>query len=273
MEEMTEVVNHNAENAAKAKQLASETNEIAKNGLVVVSSTIGAMASIENANKKIADIIGVIENISFQTNLLALNAAVEAARAGEQGRGFAVVATEVRELAGRSATAAKEIKGLISDSAQKVSDGSDLVDESGTALSEIASSVGKVATLIAEIADASKEQSDGINQVNRAILQMDELTQSNASLVEEAAAASEALGAQAEELASLVAYFKLDEGNGDAGNTPVTRNAKGNVHALKRVSSSAGVASRPSSTLAAGAAAGAALHLHHHEEDEEWKEF
>ncbi len=209
MEQMTETVNHNAENATQAKNLASETNEIAKKSLVVVSSTIGAMATIEKSNKKIADIITVIQNIAFQTNLLALNAAVEAARAGEQGRGFAVVASEVRDLAGRSANAAKEIKELIDDSVSKVADGSDLIDETGEALSEIAAAVENVSSMIAEIAAASKEQSLGISQVNKAILQMDEMTQSNASLVEEAAAASEALGAQAEELASLVSYFKL----------------------------------------------------------------
>jgi methyl-accepting chemotaxis protein len=209
MEQMTEAVNHNAENAARAKELAVSTNETARKSLVVVSSTIGAMATIEKSNKKIADIISVIQNIAFQTNLLALNAAVEAARAGEQGRGFAVVASEVRDLAGRSAKAAKEIKELIDDSVSNVEAGSNLIDETGEALSEIATAVENVTAMIAEIAAASREQSVGITQVNKAILQMDEMTQSNASLVEEAAAASEALGAQAEELASLVSFFKL----------------------------------------------------------------
>jgi len=211
MEEMTETVNHNAENASKAKELAVDANESAKKSLVVVSTTIGAMAKIEKSSKEIADIIRVIENIAFQTNLLALNAAVEAARAGEQGRGFAVVASEVRELAGRSAKAAKEIKELIEDSVSKVEDGSELIDETAVALSEINTSVENVAEIITEIAAASKEQSEGINQVNKALMQMDEMTQSNASLVEEAAAASEAMGAQAEELTSLVSYFKLNE--------------------------------------------------------------
>jgi len=211
MEEMTETVNHNADNAVKAKELAVDANESAKKSLIVVTNTIGAMAEIETSSKEIADIIQVIENIAFQTNLLALNAAVEAARAGEQGRGFAVVASEVRELAGRSAKAAKEIKELIDDSVIKVEDGSNLIDDTGIALSEINTTVEKVATLIAEIAAASKEQSEGIGQVNKAITQMDEMTQSNASLVEEAAAASEAMGAQAEELTSLVSYFKLNE--------------------------------------------------------------
>jgi methyl-accepting chemotaxis protein len=211
MEEMTETVNHNAENASKAKDLAIDANESAKKSLIVVSTSIGAMAKIEKSSKEIADIIRVIENIAFQTNLLALNAAVEAARAGEQGRGFAVVASEVRELAGRSAKAAKEIKELIEDSVDKTEDGSELIEETAVALSEINGSVENVAELITEIAAASKEQSEGIAQVNKALMQMDEMTQSNASLVEEAAAASEAMGAQAEELTSLVSYFKLKD--------------------------------------------------------------
>ena len=211
MEEMTVTVNQNADNALKAKELVVEANESAKDSLVVVSMTIGAMAKIETSSKKVADIISVIENIAFQTNLLALNAAVEAARAGEQGRGFAVVASEVRELAGRSANAAKEIKELIDDSVSEVEEGSDLIDKTATALSEITDSVQNVAELIAEIAAASKEQSEGITQVTAAITQMDEMTQSNASLVEQAAAASQAMGAQAEELTSLVAYFDLNE--------------------------------------------------------------
>jgi methyl-accepting chemotaxis protein len=151
----------------------------------------------------------VIDDIAFQTNLLALNAAVEAARAGEQGRGFAVVASEVRNLAGRSATAAKEIKVLIEDSVQKVEEGAKLVDESGASLEDIAASVKKASVMVTEIAAASKEQSEGIDQVNKALLQMDEMTQQNASLVEEAAAASEAMGAQAQELSDLVSYFNL----------------------------------------------------------------
>jgi methyl-accepting chemotaxis protein-1 (serine sensor receptor) len=175
------------------------------------------MSEIYASSSKIADIIGVIDEIAFQTNLLALNAAVEAARAGEQGRGFAVVASEVRNLAGRSATAAKEIKGLIEDSVAKVADGTKLVDQSGEALSEIVSSVKKVSDIVAEIAAASKEQSSGIEQVNRALTQMDEMTQQNASLVEEAAAASEAVDAQAEELTNQVAYFKVDLGSMSAG--------------------------------------------------------
>ncbi|MCW8830462.1 MAG: methyl-accepting chemotaxis protein [Gammaproteobacteria bacterium] len=211
MEEMTGTVNQNSENAQHANQLAIAAREQADTGGRVVNEAITAMGEINDASKQIADIIGVIDEIAFQTNLLALNAAVEAARAGEQGRGFAVVASEVRNLAGRSATAAKEIKDLIQNSVVKVDNGSKLVSESGGALSEIVDSVKKVSDIVAEIAAASKEQSDGINQVNKALLQMDEMTQQNASLVEEAAAASEAMGAQAQELDALVSFFKLNE--------------------------------------------------------------
>ncbi|MDH3342195.1 MAG: methyl-accepting chemotaxis protein [Gammaproteobacteria bacterium] len=211
MEEMTGTVNQNSENAQHANQLATAAREQADTGGKVVNEAITAMGEINAASKQIADIIGVIDEIAFQTNLLALNAAVEAARAGEQGRGFAVVASEVRNLAGRSATAAKEIKELIQNSVVKVENGSKLVTESGGALSEIVDSVKKVSDIVAEIAAASKEQSDGIGQVNTALLQMDEMTQQNASLVEEAAAASEAMGAQAQELDALVSFFKLNE--------------------------------------------------------------
>lgn len=211
MEEMTGTVNQNASNAQQAHQLASTARDQAEKGGQVVSHAIEAMDEINSSSKQIAEIIGVIDEIAFQTNLLALNAAVEAARAGEQGRGFAVVANEVRNLAGRSATAAKEIKSLIKDSVGKVEGGSRLVNESGTALAEIVASVKKVNDIVSEIAAASMEQSDGIGQVNKAILQLDEMTQQNASLVEEAAAASEMMGAQAQELSDSVAYFKMDE--------------------------------------------------------------
>jgi methyl-accepting chemotaxis protein len=167
------------------------------------------MNGINAQSKKIADIIGVIDEIAFQTNLLALNAAVEAARAGEPGRGFAVVATEVRNLAGRSATAAKEIKALIQDSVAKVAEGSQLVDESGKTLEEIVGAVKKVTDIVAEIAAASREQSAGIEQVNRAVMQMDETTQQNAALVEEAAAASQAIVEQAQALSAMVAHFSV----------------------------------------------------------------
>jgi methyl-accepting chemotaxis protein len=169
------------------------------------------MAKINEASKKIADIIGVIDEIAFQTNLLALNAAVEAARAGEQGRGFAVVATEVRSLAGRSATAAKEIKELIQDSVQKVEDGSTLVTRSGQTLDQIVTSVKKVSDIVAEIAAASREQSAGIEQVNKAVMQMDEMTQQNAALVEEATAASHSMADQAKQLAGMMERYKASD--------------------------------------------------------------
>lgn len=215
MEEMTSTVNQNSENADQANQLAKTARDQAEKNGEVASQAVAAMNEISEASNQIADIIGVIDEIAFQTNLLALNAAVEAARAGEQGRGFAVVASEVRNLAGRCATAAKEIKGLIGDSVYKVEIGTKLVDQSGQALGEIVASVKKVSDIIAEIAMASKEQANGIGQVNTALLQMDEVTQQNASLVEEAAAASETMGAQAEELSASVAFFKIDSNTGN----------------------------------------------------------
>jgi methyl-accepting chemotaxis protein len=209
MEEMTGTVSQNADNAQQANQLAIGAREQADAGGVVVGRAMAAMSEINSSSKKIADIIGVIDEIAFQTNLLALNAAVEAARAGEQGRGFAVVASEVRNLAGRSATAAKEIKALIQDSVTKTQDGTRLVDESGHALAEIVQAVKKVSDIVAEIAAASREQSEGINQVNKALLQMDDMTQQNAALVEEAAAAAEAIDAQSQELEHQVQFFRI----------------------------------------------------------------
>ena len=209
MEELTSTVKQNADNAKQANQLVISATGVAVKGGVVVGLVVETMGSIKESSKKIVDIIGVIDGIAFQTNILALNAAVEAARAGEQGRGFAVVATEVRNLAQRSASAAREIKALISDSVDKVDQGSKLVDEAGKTMDEIVSSVQHVADIMSEITAASQEQSAGIEQVNLAITQMDEMTQQNAALVEQAAAAAESMEEQAYELGQAVSVFKL----------------------------------------------------------------
>jgi len=209
MEELTSTVKQNADNANQANMLAVAASEVAVKGGAVVSDVVGTMASINESSRKIVDIIAVIDGIAFQTNILALNAAVEAARAGEQGRGFAVVAAEVRNLAQRSAAAAKEIKLLINDSVQKVEAGGKLVDQAGVTMEEIVQSITRVTDIMSEIASASSEQTIGIEQVNSSIIQMDEVTQQNAALVEEAAAAASSMQEQSAHLAQVVSIFKL----------------------------------------------------------------
>jgi methyl-accepting chemotaxis protein len=212
MEELTSTVKQNADSAREARDQAVSASDVAVRGGVMVSEVVETMASINESARKIVDIIGVIDGIAFQTNILALNAAVEAARAGEQGRGFAVVATEVRNLAQRSASAAKEIKTLIDDSVTKVDMGSKLVDRAGATMQEVVQSVQRVNSIISDMAAASEEQRSGIEQVNDAIAQMDQVTQQNAALVEEAAAASSAMQEQAESLSQAVSVFRLDAG-------------------------------------------------------------
>ncbi|MXV06558.1 HAMP domain-containing protein [Xanthomonas sp. LMG 9002] len=212
MEELTSTVKQNADSARQANQLVLSTGEVAENGGRAVEEVVTTMASISAASARIADIIGVIDGIAFQTNILALNAAVEAARAGEQGRGFAVVASEVRSLAQRSAAAAKEIKTLISDSVQEVEQGSTLVNRAGTTMAEVVASVKRVTDIMAEISAASAEQSAGIDQVSKTVMQLDEGTQQNAALVEEASAAAKSMEDQAAELARAVAVFRLAGG-------------------------------------------------------------
>ncbi|MBQ0799908.1 MAG: hypothetical protein KBT63_11555 [Porticoccaceae bacterium] len=211
MEEMTGTVDTNAENATRAAELAKGAKDLASDGDEVASKTVAAMQRIEASNTNIAEVLELIQDFAFQTNLLALNAAVEAARAGEHGRGFGVVASEVRNLAGSSAKAAKDIKAMINESVKNINEGTELVNNSGNTLRQIVSSSSDVSDLVSEIAAASQEQSAGIQQVNRAVVEMDSITQQNAALVEEAAAASEAMGVQAQQLKELVAFFQLSD--------------------------------------------------------------
>ncbi|PVY79845.1 methyl-accepting chemotaxis sensory transducer [Cupriavidus alkaliphilus] len=218
MEELTETVRQNTENARQASELARSAADVAQRGSTTVQRVVGTMQDISASSSKIAEITGIIEGIAFQTNILALNAAVEAARAGEQGRGFAVVASEVRGLAQRSSSAAKEIKELIEASGRQVQDGSSLASEAGQTMAEVTQAVGRVTGIVEEIATASAEQTRGIEQVNQAIVQIDQVTQQNASLVSEAANASRALEEQGRELSEVVAFFRLP---GEAGTMAV----------------------------------------------------
>ena len=254
MEEMTSTVRQNADNAVTANQLAQEAETKAASGGSIVSKAVSSMAEINDSSKKISDIIGVIDEIAFQTNLLALNAAVEAARAGEQGRGFAVVAGEVRNLAQRSAAAAKEIKDLIRDSVTKVEDGTALVNQSGDMLNEIVEAVRKVNRTIADISVASEEQSSGIEQVNKAVSQMDEMTQQNAALVEEASAAGESMSEQARAMKQLLSFFRLD----DRGQPALMKPQSAQASLPNRSSSSSSGSSRNAPSVS---------------DDEEWEEF
>ncbi len=275
MEELTATVKQNAENAKQANQLAASASDIALKGGAVVGQVVETMSSISESSKKIVDIISVIDGIAFQTNILALNAAVEAARAGEQGRGFAVVASEVRNLAQRSAAAAKEIKTLISDSVDKVAVGTDLVDKAGKTMDEVVNSVKRVTDIMGEISAASSEQSAGIEQVNQAVTQMDDMTQQNAALVEQAAAAAESMEQQAQELASLIDTFRL---SGEVTQQLASPRNKPRALAAPAAATSAATASRtaaPRGKPVAGKPLGKAAmaKANAHKQEEEWQEF
>ncbi|MDQ7731932.1 methyl-accepting chemotaxis protein [Halomonas sp. SpR1] len=222
MEQLTATVKQNADNARQASQLANDASSTASNGGEVVEKVITTMHGISSSSQKVADIISVIDSIAFQTNILALNASVEAARAGEQGRGFAVVASEVRNLASRSADAAKEIKALIDASSTQVKEGSALVESAGETMREVVASVRRVTDIMDEISAASQEQSSGIEQVNQAVAQMDEVTQQNAALVQEASSAASSLEEQAARLESVVSAFRLAEGETRTQQAPLT---------------------------------------------------
>jgi methyl-accepting chemotaxis protein len=216
MEQINATVRNNADTARQASSVAATACDAAETGGRVVGEVIATMEGITKSSKQIAEIIGVIDSIAFQTNILALNAAVEAARAGEQGRGFAVVAAEVRSLAQRSATSAKEIRGLISDSVSRVSDGSKLVNEAGKTIDDIVLQVRKVSELVGHISNASNEQSSGIGQINQAVTHLDQMTQQNAALVEQSTASAESLSEQATRLVDVVRVFKLSAAENEA---------------------------------------------------------
>jgi methyl-accepting chemotaxis protein len=270
MEQLTSTVKQNADNARQANQLVISASSVATRGGELVAQVVDTMGSIKASSSKIVDIIGVIDGIAFQTNILALNAAVEAARAGEQGRGFAVVASEVRSLAQRSATAAKEIKVLIDDSVEKVDGGSAVVDEAGQTMGLIVTSVQQVADIMAEITSASNEQSLGIEQVNEAISQMDEMTQQNAALVEQAAAAAQSMQDEAATLSASVSVFKLSGGPAVAAPRPAVKAAPAKAAAPRLTAAKA--AAKPAATPAAKPAARPAAKPKE-ELDGGWEEF
>jgi len=259
MEELTSTVKNNADNAQQANLVAGNARELAEKGGNVVTAAVAAMQEINESSNKIADIIGVIDEIAFQTNLLALNASVEAARAGEQGRGFSVVATEVRNLAQRSATAARESKELIQSSVQKVRAGSEFVNQTGSALSEIVAGVKKVGDIVAAIADASVEQSAGIAQVNQAVSQMDEITQQNAALAEEASAASVSMSDLSTNMVELLSFFKLSNDSRNVPPVSSSREAGTSVVRASEQGKAAPIARQPNYKSVAS--------------DEEWQDF
>ena len=265
MEELNATVRQNADNARQANALAEAASDVAAKGGVVIGQVVGTMGEINASARQIADIISVIDGIAFQTNILALNAAVEAARAGEQGRGFAVVATEVRSLAQRSAAAAKDIKTLIDNSVERVEAGSRLVNEAGQTMHDIVDSVSRVTGIMSEISAAGQEQTAGIDQINQAISQMDQVTQQNAALVEEAAAASEAMQDQAARLANIVSVFKIAAG--DSSQAVVTALQSSSKQATRAL------ASRPSVSIPAVAAVKSSKRTPAAHAGREWEEF
>ncbi len=271
MEELTSTVKQNADNARQANGLAATASDVAKKGGAVVAQVVDTMGSINESSRKIVDIIAVIDGIAFQTNILALNAAVEAARAGEQGRGFAVVAAEVRNLAQRSAAAAKEIKTLIGDSVEKVEVGAKLVDQAGATMNEIVESVKRVTDIMGEISAASQEQTAGIEQINTAITQMDEVTQQNAALVEEAAAAAESLQDQAANLSQVVSIFRTGTQQAVQAAPRPTPRAKEKAALAKRTGSA--VATRPAAPARAMTAPAPARTAVASTNNGDWEEF